>query len=361
VSGDGCDANCTPTGCGNGVLTAGEACDDGNQIAGDGCDASCAAEGRCGDGLQQAGEACDDGNDVDGDGCDTNCTATGCGNGVVTAGEACDDGAGNGSDGCCTALCQLVDADGDGTCDRDDVCAAVADPTQGDRDRDGKGDACDRCPDDLVDDPDGDGFCLGAAFAAPALGGSDPCSRTGGTTLTSASASFTSLDQGAGSQHMHLKGRIAVGAPVPRIAPDRFGIHVRVTDRNGALVVDEHLPGVPISDATKQGWRAVGNPATKWLWVDNNTPVGHNGIDNVTVQAVNGVPDTYDLDISAQTGTYGLTPGREPVTVGIELNDSAVPPGRTPGRDQCGEIAFGVPPASPSCRFEKNDTTLTCD
>src|SRR5262245_54612628 len=46
----------------------------------------------CGNGVLEAGEACDDGNTIDGDGCDHNCTFTACGNGIVTTGEACDDG-----------------------------------------------------------------------------------------------------------------------------------------------------------------------------------------------------------------------------------------------------------------------------
>jgi cysteine-rich repeat protein len=40
----------------------------------------------------QPGEECDDANSIDGDGCDSNCTTTRCGNGIVSAGEACDDG-----------------------------------------------------------------------------------------------------------------------------------------------------------------------------------------------------------------------------------------------------------------------------
>jgi uncharacterized delta-60 repeat protein len=63
TSGDGCDANCTPTGCGNGVVTAGEACDDGNVASGDCCSAACA--------LDAAGVACgDDGNLCTSDACD---------------------------------------------------------------------------------------------------------------------------------------------------------------------------------------------------------------------------------------------------------------------------------------------------
>jgi cysteine-rich repeat protein len=44
VSGDGCDANCTLTRCGNDIVTAGEQCDDGNLVAGDGCSALCQHE-----------------------------------------------------------------------------------------------------------------------------------------------------------------------------------------------------------------------------------------------------------------------------------------------------------------------------
>jgi cysteine-rich repeat protein len=55
----------------------------------------------CGDGTHVIGcEACDDGNLVSGDGCDANCTVTGCSNGITTAGEGCDDGNATSGDGC---------------------------------------------------------------------------------------------------------------------------------------------------------------------------------------------------------------------------------------------------------------------
>ncbi len=97
-NGDGCDANCTPTGCGNGVVTAGEQCDDGNVADGDGCDSDCTIS--CGNGRVTPGEQCDDGNTVDGDGCDSNCAVTGCGNGVVSTGEQCDDANTSAGDAC---------------------------------------------------------------------------------------------------------------------------------------------------------------------------------------------------------------------------------------------------------------------
>jgi cysteine-rich repeat protein len=74
---DGCDSNCTPTGCGNGVTTAGisspaEELDDGNS---DPTDAWVNCQpAQCGDGFVWAGdEACDDGNEVPYDGCESNC------------------------------------------------------------------------------------------------------------------------------------------------------------------------------------------------------------------------------------------------------------------------------------------------
>ena len=66
---------CKPEICGNGVIEAGETCDDGNLISEDGCSDLCLLE-VCGDGVLQGGlgEECDDGNGVGGDGCSLICT-----------------------------------------------------------------------------------------------------------------------------------------------------------------------------------------------------------------------------------------------------------------------------------------------
>ncbi len=119
ISGDGCDANCTRTRCGNGIVTpnTGEQCDDGNTVGGDGCSATCKLE--CGNGVLDPGEQCDDGNRVNGDGCDANCTFPACGNGILDAGEACDDGNTVGGDGC-SSTCQLEC--GNGVLDAGEQC-----------------------------------------------------------------------------------------------------------------------------------------------------------------------------------------------------------------------------------------------
>jgi fibro-slime domain-containing protein len=122
--------------CGDGKVSAAEACDDGNQRGGDGCAANCLAVeagyacqpagqacrriARCGDGLVFASELCDDANRRDGDGCSANCkleigfkcdgqpstcSATTCGDGKREGAESCDDGNALPFDGC-SASCQ---------------------------------------------------------------------------------------------------------------------------------------------------------------------------------------------------------------------------------------------------------------
>jgi cysteine-rich repeat protein len=91
--------------CGDGVVDAGEECDDGNEIDGDACTNNCTIA-ACGDGaVQEGAEGCDDGNEVDGDACTNACELAACGDGIVQEGvEGCDDGNSNEADEC-TSLC----------------------------------------------------------------------------------------------------------------------------------------------------------------------------------------------------------------------------------------------------------------
>ena len=134
------NANCNkkiPPGCGDGIIEAGEQCDDGNSMPGDGCSGTCQIEPNyvcptpgqpcvstvvCGDGVVGPGEGCDDGNSVSSDGCSSICQIEPgyvcktpgqlctrvylCGDGVVDPNEGCDDGNSVSSDGC-SARCQV--------------------------------------------------------------------------------------------------------------------------------------------------------------------------------------------------------------------------------------------------------------
>ena len=105
ISDEDCDGETNEEGfdcyCGDGYLSVGEACDDGNLDSTDGCTEVC-EPGVCGDGIPQPvlGEACDDGNLDSTDGCTTACQLAACGDGIMQAGESCDDGNTMGGDGC---------------------------------------------------------------------------------------------------------------------------------------------------------------------------------------------------------------------------------------------------------------------
>ena len=134
---NGTDGPVASSGCGDGKLTADEACDDGNHNDGDGCQADCLAveEGYscnppgkpchlmslCGNGTVMTPELCDDGNLDRGDGCNdlcmveigykcsgspSNCTKTTCGDGKIEGAEGCDDGNAIPFDGC-NEQCQV--------------------------------------------------------------------------------------------------------------------------------------------------------------------------------------------------------------------------------------------------------------
>ncbi len=69
----GCGQVESPPMCGNGIVEAGEECDDGNAVDTDDCLTTCIAP-KCNDGFVQAGvEECDDGNAVETDGCTSDC------------------------------------------------------------------------------------------------------------------------------------------------------------------------------------------------------------------------------------------------------------------------------------------------
>ena len=104
------EATCKNDTCGDGEVDEREQCDDGNAINGDGCDNNCTRTG-CGNGIRSSStsdmpEECDDGNEDNDDNCTNECTLARCGDGVVGPGETCDLGPQNAESSSCTHLCQ---------------------------------------------------------------------------------------------------------------------------------------------------------------------------------------------------------------------------------------------------------------
>src|SRR5690606_37464674 len=109
--GEMCTDTCLLIGtCGAAIVQSdlGEECDDGSNLGEYGfCAPECQWGPRCGDGVVQAGEACDDGamNVGSYGGCTPTCGyGPRCGDGTVEedAGETCDDGINDNSYGSCT-------------------------------------------------------------------------------------------------------------------------------------------------------------------------------------------------------------------------------------------------------------------
>ncbi|HEX2876349.1 MAG TPA: DUF4215 domain-containing protein, partial [Polyangiaceae bacterium] len=151
----GCDPNmpgspCSPDapappGCGDGMLTDDEACDDANRADNDGCQGNCLATqpgyscnppGKpchelvlCGDNIVGSSEQCDDGNKVAADGCSptckfevgfkcdgepSKCVPTVCGDKQKEGAESCDDGNAVPFDGCSSTCQTEPNCSGDG-------------------------------------------------------------------------------------------------------------------------------------------------------------------------------------------------------------------------------------------------------
>lgn len=113
--------------CGDGILSPGEVCDDGNNIDGDGCAANCQSitDVQCGNGRLDPGEICDLGpnNGKPGQSCGVDCKPTSvCGDGIVDSTvEECDEGPKNGQSGStCGVDCKTIPTSGTcgiGECD----------------------------------------------------------------------------------------------------------------------------------------------------------------------------------------------------------------------------------------------------
>jgi cysteine-rich repeat protein len=104
-------------------------------------------EPLCGDGIVDAGEQCDDGNTLNGDCCSATCQLEPSGTLCRASVNACDPPEFcSGSSPTCPADVIEPDSDGDGVCDPLDNCPGVTNPAQEDADGDGIGDVCDNCP-----------------------------------------------------------------------------------------------------------------------------------------------------------------------------------------------------------------------
>ena len=142
------------------------------------------------------------------------------------------------------------------------------------------------------------------------------------------------------------RARFKVGGLLPTIAPHLNGVHIRVTDADGGIVFDETVPGGPL-------WKVSGGAHNQWTYKDRSKPAGHNGIAQIVIRNLLFLdPTLFSVSVRGDLGTYPMQPGKEPIRITVEFNTNALPPGGTPGRDQCGEVQF-LELGRPTCTFNK--------
>jgi cysteine-rich repeat protein len=261
-----------------------------------------AVESSCGDGTQQGFELCDDGNTTDGDGCDSNCTPTACGNGIVTGGEQCDEGAGDAD--CCTAGCALVDADGDGACDRVDPCTGVT-------------------------------------VLAPRL--------------------TIALGQPAsGDEQIAFAGSVTLPLPLePRLDPLRRGMRVVLSGANGTILDEIVAPGD--GQVQAYGWKTSGfvfvpGPPPnlvghRFIYGDRRVdPILPSGINSVKIRRTPNLSDRFLFKVRGKAGAIPVTSDDLPLAVALVLD---VP---TAATGQCAEVAF----AAGDCAVSRNGKRMIC-
>ncbi len=187
------------------------------------------------------------------------------------------------------------DVDGDGVPNAGDDCPRVANPDQLDRDHDGTGDACDRCPLEEPDDADGDGLCCPQdnCCAVPnasqsdsnANGLGDACDVAGGLTVRVSSAAADHADFSS------------IGAAVSAALP---GTTIDVFTGNGpyheSVLVDRHasfqIEGVPnagpvvVDGGSGPAFALKSGPA---LSLANFTLRGARGVDVLTSSTLTGL------------------------------------------------------------------------
>jgi hypothetical protein len=244
-----------------------------------------------------------------------------CGNGALDPGEVCDAGAGNGTDGCCSAVCTLLDADGDGTCDAADVCPADPDPAQQDADGDGIGDACDLC-----------------TTLAP-----------GQTAWTRPRITASHVNDGRdGNDSLTMRGRFTVAGGVFGSDLIQEGAQVEVRSGSGVPRLRATLPP-GLGSRTAPGWSLRGRRYT----FRDRRPGGTDGVSRMVVSD-RGAGEV-DVTVVVRKVSLPLVPDDVPLAATVVLGGA---PAGAAGA--CGEVTFPGPKPAPACWVAKSGTRITC-
>jgi len=231
-----------------------------------------------------------------------------------------------GTSAACPADTGEPDTDGDGVCDAQDVCPAVADPGQDDTDHDGLGDAC------------------------------DPCTDRFGLVATKAKIQVKGLRHPAGKQQLIVSGKkLLVPRPYdPPLDPSTKGLRVIVQDSVGTVIADATIPGGAFSGATQAGWKTK-NFGPTWAYQNNGKVIPTvDGIIRASVmlsQRFDPFP-SLSFQIIGKNGSYPVNRSHLPLRATIVIDAPVAASG------QCGQVLF--PGGASSCAFASQLDVVKC-
>lgn len=266
------------------------------------------------------------------------------------------------------AVDTLLDVDGDLVNDACDNCPGVANNDQDDLDADGIGDACDTCT-----DIDGDGYgnpgdacpadnCPFVSNPAQAdsdgdgIGdGCDPCTNIGGArnmtvkpkvVVTKINTNVVPNDDG-----LLIKGEFVSATAFSSLNPLVDGGRVLLLDSAGGTIFDVSLPSGPYNGSGTAGWKAVGAPIKRWIYIDKTT-TPPSGIFRVTfADRSKKAPNQVKVVVRGKNGSFPVAAVHAPVRAVVVLGGQA-----SSDAGECGETSFGVP----HCSFNGAGSKLTC-
>jgi ELWxxDGT repeat protein len=308
--------------CGDGVVDAGEDCDEGiehNGTSGSCCTCACTFA-AAGTSCQTGSASCPVTASCSGTAGACPPSASTCGDGVVDAGEACDEDAANGTpSSCCTCGCTFQPATT--VCRPSAAACDVAESCTG---------AAGACPPDAPPaDADGDGVC----------DGHDPCTNVAGTVLQGARLEFGRLDTRTYDDRVRVRGQFPASAPSP-VDPLARGVRLLVHGAPGTPSLDLTIPGGAYDRIFRRGWK-VNRSATTWTYTDGGTRRAK----------VRRLASTGDLAVDVRDGTGNYLGATAPFAITVVLDT----PTATTG--QCAEATL----AANRCVSSTKRHTISCE
>jgi hypothetical protein len=339
--------------CGDGILDVGEQCDTGSLVGTGCCLLGCllaplGIECRPAEGLCDEPEACDGilpicptnvfkaaGECRPSTGpCDLAETCSGIGpacptNSLAPAGTPCRQPATScdlpelcsGTSIDCPADTGEPDGDGDGTCDRQDLCPLLSDPTQTDADGDGLGDAC------------------------------DPCTNVANNQLEGPRLGLAKLSAPPDDDRLRLKTTLAIPLE-PTIDPVAKGMRLVLTGPLGT-VFDAILPPGSFDSDSRAGWKQDGE--NRWWYKNVGDEVTRlAGIKRLTIRQHDADSNDFRLVVSGRGGDLLAAVGQPLLTLSIVVDSPIATTG------QCAEVTFVTQGDAADCRLLNGGRRLDC-